>query len=69
MKAYVEVELYVTEVEQEAYDLGGQLALAQCRSHVSAGTTVTGTPYWVVVLDAPEAYDRARAVRRKMFGS
>ncbi len=66
--AYDPSELYVTEVEQESYNLGGQLALANCRSHVSCRTTDTGKPYWVVIVDAPEAYDRARKVRVQMFG-
>jgi hypothetical protein len=65
-----EAELYVTTVEQEAYDLGGQLALANVRSHVAEWVTDHGDRfYYVVMVDAPEAMDRARAVRKKMFGS
>lgn len=62
-------EIYVTSIEQEAYDLGGQLALGQCRSHVSPRYTNAHEPYWVVICDAPEAYDRARKIRKQMLGS
>jgi hypothetical protein len=64
-------ELYVTTVEQEAYDLAGQLIVPpnQVRSHVAHRTDKYGFDFYVVVVDAPEAMDRARVVRRKMFGS
>jgi hypothetical protein len=64
-----EAEIYVTSVEQEAYDLGGQLALAQVRSHVEPREDKNGQPFYVVMVEAPETMDRARAVRKKMFGS
>lgn len=69
--AYKKRELYVTHVEQEAYDLGGQLCLPpnQIRNHVEPRQDVNGKPFWVVVVDAPEAWDRAVAFRRKVFGS
>lgn len=64
-----EIELYVTSVEQEAYDLGGQLCLAQVRTHVAPRVDKHGAPFYVVFCDAPEAIDRAIKVRRQMFGS
>jgi hypothetical protein len=60
-------ELYVTNVEQEAYDMGGQLTLAQVRSHVSCRTTNAGSPYWVVIVDADEAWQRGLKIREQMF--
>jgi hypothetical protein len=67
---YNPAEVYVTEVEQEAYDLSGQLTLAQVRNHTEANTDKYGKPYYVVVIESPlEARDRAVAVRRRMFGS
>ena len=64
-----DIEVYVTTVEQEAYDLGGQLCLANVRSHVAPRTDKHGAPFYVVYCDAPEAIERARKVRRTMFGS
>jgi hypothetical protein len=63
------LEVYVTNVDQEAYDLSGQLALASVRSRVTVRRDKAGAVFYVVVVEAPEALDRARAVRRKMFGS
>jgi len=64
------LELYVTHVEQEAYDLGGQLCVppVQVRSHVEPRQDKNGVSFWVVVVDAPEAWDRAVACRDRMFG-
>jgi hypothetical protein len=64
-------ELYVTTVEQEAYDLAGQLILPphQVRSHVEHRTDKNGHPFYVVVVRSLEAWDRALAVRQRMFGS
>jgi hypothetical protein len=56
-------------VEQEAYDLGGQLCLGQVRSHVEPRKDKNGKAFYVVVVDAPEALDRAQVIRRTMFGS
>lgn len=66
-----EYELYATEIEQEAYDLGGQLTLppANCRSYVSCREDKYGKPYYVVMVKAPEAVNRAIEVRKQMFGS
>jgi hypothetical protein len=64
-----DIELYVTSVEQEAYDLGGQLALASVRSAVINRDDVRGQRFYVVVVKAPEARERAKAIRRKMFGA
>jgi len=65
------LELYTTHVEQEAYDLGGQLSLPpwQVRNHMEARQDKHGRPYWVVVVESAEAWDRAVACRRRMFGS
>jgi hypothetical protein len=64
-------ELYVTPVEHEAYDLAGQISLppTQARSHVEERKDDNGTPLYVVMVDAPEAVERARAVMRRMLGS
>ena len=63
--------LYVTYVEQEAYDLGGQLCLPpfQVRNHVESGQDKYGKPYWEVVLESGESWGRALQVRRKMLRS
>jgi hypothetical protein len=62
-------DIYVTEIEQEAYDLGGQLALANVRNHVEPKADKYGKPYYVVVIESTDARERAVAVRRQMFGS
>jgi hypothetical protein len=67
--AYDPSQLYVTGVEQEAYNLAGQCLLAQVRTRTDCHSTKYGQPYWVVVMEAPEAYDRGRTVRQQMFGS
>lgn len=66
------IELYVTESEQEAYDLAGQIILPpiQARSHVADKKDKYGKPYWVVYVDGgQQAYQRAKTVRVRMFGS
>jgi hypothetical protein len=64
-------ELYVTESEQEAYDLAREINLppVKARSHVEDKVDKFGKAYYVVYVDAPEAYDRAKKVRVRMFGS
>jgi hypothetical protein len=71
MSEYNDRELYVTEVEQEAYDLGGQLCLPpnQVRNHVEHKADKYGKPYYVVIIESGESRDRAVRVRRKLFGS
>lgn len=63
------IELYVTQVEYEAYDLVGQLCLPpnQVRCHVEHRKTKRDNPFYVVVIESADTLDRARAVRDRMF--
>jgi len=65
------LELYVTVEENEAFALSAQCALppSNARNHVEQRSSRLGGLYWVVVLESEEAWYRALAVRRHLFGS
>lgn len=69
MTAHDPRELYVTEAEQEAYDLGAQCALGNVRTHVEARMSQDGSPFYVVMVESLDAVERGRRVRRTLFGS
>lgn len=60
-------ELYVTDVESEAHQLVSQLAASLIRATVKAGNP-TRTPFYAVYV-SPDASDRARVVRARLFES
>jgi hypothetical protein len=64
-------EVYVTSDAIEASNLAGQLVLPphQVRCHIDLRLDKHDCPFYVVVVEAAEAMERARAVRRRMFGS
>ena len=66
-----EQELYVTDISHEAYELASRCWLLpnQARCHVVVRTDNNNTPFYVVIVNTPEAMDRARTVRRAMFSS
>ena len=67
--AYDVKELYVTDVETEAYELAGEVTIAGIPVSVNPKQTNAGKPYYVVMLRNDSDGDKARDVRRKVIGS